>query len=643
MMEVQLCSWSAGVCEDGTAATHTCKECSKNLCPGCREHHGRETKAHSVLPLPLDGGSVEGAPGGEEASAGKEEEKATEGAVEDAGRHAVAEGGDEKEEGADGGGAVEVVTPCAELLKICESKDAPDMDRVRELLSVDTIDFGVAGFTDENGSTALMWALCHPPESKGHAEIVQAMMVEREPGLLIDHCREVNTYGKTLLAYASEFGHTAIVRLLLEVDPSVEHVRTVNNEGCTGLMFASDGGHVDSVQALLKADPSVGHVRMVNDKGDTGLMVASIEGHADIAQLLLEVDPSVEHVRTVNNKGDTGLILAAWKGHAASVRLLLEADPSVEHVRMANINGETSLITASVKGYVNIVRLLLGMDPSMEHLRMVWSEGRSAIHNAALTGQHECMSLLLEAGADVNATDNKGWSALYLACEVIMLAAEQVETQDGMNNPNDPTRCLVVLLQSRKLTVQNINHTIFELRRHMPSAQQVDEAEAGGTPLTIVHKGAMLALPVLRAQRKGEFRWCAHCLRLTPDVDLNRCGGCKRVGYCEESPLGQAKPCHKAHWKAGHKQECMRFQAEAKAVADAAAAAAAAEAEAMEAANAAEAAAREARAEEKRAREDPNTRTCSVCRCHLCSDAFSKNQWKKGATRACKNCKSASS
>ena len=94
-MEVQLCSWSAGVCEDGTAATHTCKECAKNLCPGCREHHGRETKAHSVLPLPLDGGSVVGAPGGEEASAGKEEEKATE--REDAGRQAVAEGGDGKE------------------------------------------------------------------------------------------------------------------------------------------------------------------------------------------------------------------------------------------------------------------------------------------------------------------------------------------------------------------------------------------------------------------------------------------------------------------------------------------------------------------------------------------------------------------
>jgi hypothetical protein len=48
-------------------------------------------------------------------------------------------------------------------------------------------------------------------------------------------------------------------------------------------------------------------------------------------------------------------------------------------------------------------------------------------------------------------------------------------------------------------------------------------------------------------------------------VDLNRCGGCNQVGYCEEAPPGQKKPCHVLHWKAGHKQECARFAAEAEA------------------------------------------------------------------------------
>ena len=94
--------------------------------------------------------------------------------------------------------------------------------------------------------------------------------------------------------------------------------------------------------------------------------------------------------------------------------------------------------------------------------------------------------------------------------------------------------------------------------------------------------------------------------------------------------------CQTLHWKAegGHKKDCKRWAAEAAEAAEAAAVVAAAEA-----------AEREAREEEEKARADPNTRSCSMCGRHLLSDAFSKNQWKKGpwkegATRACEDCKS---
>ena len=40
----------------------------------------------------------------------------------------------------------------------------------------------------------------------------------------------------------------------------------------------------------------------------------------------------------------------------------------------------------------------------------------------------------------------------------------------------------------------------------------------------------------------------------------------------------------------------------------------------------------------KAALEDPTKRTCSMCDGRLGSNAFSKGQWKKGATRACKKC-----
>ena len=69
------------------------------------------------------------------------------------------------------------------------------------------------------------------------------------------------------------------------------------------------------------------------------------------------------------------------------------------------------------------------------------------------------------------------------------------------------------------------------------------------------------------AHLQGEFRWCAYCLKLTPDVNLDLCGGCKQVGYCqqyvlEEMALPDQTPCHVKHWKDGHKKECARFQEE---------------------------------------------------------------------------------
>jgi hypothetical protein len=136
------------------------------------------------------------------------------------------------------------------------------------------------------------------------------------------------------------------------------------------------------------------------------------------------------------------------------------------------------------------------------------------------------------------------------------------------------------MLKSRRIPKHNLKESIAVLFNFMPNRRQIHNAEVGGEPLRPNQKMTRLVLPVLMSQLKGDFRWCAHCYKLTPDVDLNRCGGCYQVGYCEEAPPGQKKPCHVLHWKAGHKHECARFAAEAEAEAKAEEEAAAAEAEA---------------------------------------------------------------
>ena len=99
---------------------------------------------------------------------------------------------------------------------------------------------------------------------------------------------------------------------------------------------------------------------------------------------------------------------------------------------------------------------------------------------------------------------------------------------------NDPTRALVALLRSRWLPDDTVRESIAHLGRAMPTKRQEATAEAGGQPLAPVQTMARLVVPVLLiAHLKGEFRWCAHCLKLAPDQDLPRCGGCKQVAYCE--------------------------------------------------------------------------------------------------------------
>ena len=388
-----------------------------------------------------------------------------------------------------------------------------------------------------------------------------------------------------------------------------------------------------------RADPN-----QVDSEGSTPLVAAVNFGHHRCVELLL-AEPRV------NPNGDSSIIRqvpvfqAARKGNERCLALLL-ADPRVDPNKMnsGDHRGFTSLYVAAHGGMARCVERLLADERVDPNLFSSGGNGETPLSNAASEGRNQCVEMFLadervDACRAIVSGRFQGKTPLMSACIPLKKSMDQV----GAAQCSDPTRTLVLMLKSRRITKHSLEESIAHMLPCMPTQRQIDIAEAGGEPLHDYHKTTALVLPILRAQLKGEFRWCAHCLQLTPDVDLNRCGGCNQVGYCEEAPPGQ-KPCHVAHWAAGHKKDCKRFQAEAKAVADAAAAVAAAEAEAMEATNAAEAAEREAMAEEKRAREDPNTRTCSRCRRHLCSDAFSKNQWKKGgATRACENCKSASS
>ena len=71
-------------------------------------------------------------------------------------------------------------------------------------------------------------------------------------------------------------------------------------------------------------------------------------------------------------------------------------------------------------------------------------------------------------------------------------------TFDQVGAPEPPTRCLVLLLKSRRISNYYMKENIAYLRSCMPTRRQIATAEAGGKPLHPEQKMTRLILPVLR-------------------------------------------------------------------------------------------------------------------------------------------------
>jgi ankyrin repeat protein len=196
-----------------------------------------------------------------------------------------------------------------------------------------------------------------------------------------------DSYGRTSLYLAAEYGHSGAVKLLLDKGADVNaHGGYYNN----ALQAASLRGHEAIVKLLLDKGANV------NAQGGgygNALQVASLEGHEAIVKLLLNKGADVNAQGGYYNNA---LQAALSKGHEAIVKLLLDKGADV------NAQGEgygNALQVASLRGHEAIVKLLLNKGANVN------AQG-GYLNNAlqaASSGCHEAVvKLLLDKGADVN-------------------------------------------------------------------------------------------------------------------------------------------------------------------------------------------------------------------------------------------------
>lgn len=270
----------------------------------------------------------------------------------------------------------------------------------------------------KSGGTAVMFAA-----GGGHNDTT---------ALLISSGADVNVVVKATPEYIEQVAQ-AIAEGKEEVEP--------HKDGVTAVMVAAQGGHLRAVQLLVEAGAEL---RIADEEGITPLLNAVKGNYGEIAAYLVEhgADPNDYYlddkqklhnllmdavvgnnlnfsllligkganVSYADEDGVTVITQAAYQGSLEIVQALLQygADPAA-----CNSEGINALIAAASEGHSAVVELLL--QSNLVDMNAQDKDGTNALMAAAVRGHKEVIEVLISKGAEVNAQNIDGHSALMFA------------------------------------------------------------------------------------------------------------------------------------------------------------------------------------------------------------------------------------
>nr|WP_257263334.1 ankyrin repeat domain-containing protein [Endozoicomonas sp. ONNA2] len=343
-------------------------------------------------------------------------------------------------------------------------------DTVMALLDIDFINQGLGRksehalldytlkacqIADQNGhpetATELRGPMLHLAVKNGDKRVVMELL--QIDGSL---ARKRDEAGDMALHVASLKSRTEIVQVLLDFDPSL--AKDKGADGKTPHHHAA-GGDEESLsgnclELLIGAEPDID---ATDNSGNTPLHLAAKRGYSGCVKLLLDAGADIK----ANNKKKTPLHLATQKKEEfgekekckGCVELLTEAGADID---ATDKHGNTPLNNAAASDLFGCGKFLLDAGADIK----ANLEGESPLHKACYgQGNHHYVRLLIEKGADINAADNSGNTALHHAakhrnteCMKLLLDAGAIikSNKDGKSPINLATPKCKRLFQNRE-------------------------------------------------------------------------------------------------------------------------------------------------------------------------------------------------
>jgi ankyrin repeat protein len=297
------------------------------------------------------------------------------------------------------------------------------------------------------GETALMTAA-----RAGQLASVKALLSRGASVLSKDDRR-----GQTALMWAAAEGHAEVVQELITAGADF---RTRLTSGFTPLLFAVREGHLDVVRVLLRAGADVnetvpveagrrrGYGGRLPPAGASPLLLAVTNAHFELAAHLLDegADPNADlpgytalHAMTAVRKPGVGDNDPAPEGsgtmssielvkklaaHGANVNARMTKRANLTNTRLNEL-GVTPFMLAAQTADAELMRTLtaLGADPLLPNadnstplMAAAGLATRSPGEDAGTESEVlEAVQVALDLGADVNAVDNNGETAMHAA------------------------------------------------------------------------------------------------------------------------------------------------------------------------------------------------------------------------------------